>query len=67
MQSLSEKAQFPQFIFPQLVQRHSLGEAGKYISADSVIAHPLRNISTKIYHNWLTNVRDIGWACQCRF
>jgi len=30
MQHLSEKMQFPSFLFPQVVQKHWLGEVGKY-------------------------------------
>jgi len=29
MQHLSEKTQFPGFLFPQVVQKQQLGEAGK--------------------------------------
>jgi len=29
MQHLSEKMQFPGFLFPQVVQKHQLGEVGK--------------------------------------
>jgi len=30
MQHLSEKTQFSDFLFPQVVQKHKLGEMGKY-------------------------------------
>jgi len=57
MQHSSEKMHFLGFLFPQVVQKHKLGEVGKkYI----LIVYFLGNTCAKNYHNWIMLVEIIA-------
>ena len=59
MQHLSEKTQFLGFLFPQMVQKHKLGEVGKYVS----IVYFLGNIYAKNCRNRTVCVKIIA-SCK---
>jgi len=62
LQRLTEKTQFPGFVFLRVVQKNQLGEVSNRQTNDHLIGHSLSNIYTKTYRNQTTYVRVI--ACQ---